>query len=293
MWIIVITMNDCPPKLRGDLSKWLCEINTGVYVGHVSSRVRDALWDRVCQNLSHGRATMVYTTNNEQKMAFRVHNTNWTPVDYDGITLMRRPLPQTMQLPEDLKPGFSKAAKRQMVQKARQAKSQSEGHFVVLDLETTGLQPAIDEIVEVAAIRGIGDTVEETFSCLIQCERRLPQTIVQLTGITDKMLYEQGIQRQQAIKQLLSFLGKDPLVGYNIGFDMEFLRIACKQMGFAPPVNRCIDVLSLARRKVFGVPNYKLTTLAEYYKLPLQGIHRAQDDCDRIRTLYCKLKGFC
>ena len=39
-------MTNCPPKLRGDLSKWLCEINTGVYVGNVSSRVRDALWER-------------------------------------------------------------------------------------------------------------------------------------------------------------------------------------------------------------------------------------------------------
>ena len=56
-------MTDCPPRLRGDLSKWLCEINTGVYVGQLSSRVRDALWDRVCKNLQTGRATMVYTTN--------------------------------------------------------------------------------------------------------------------------------------------------------------------------------------------------------------------------------------
>ena len=87
-------MTDCPPRLRGDLSKWLCEINTGVYVGQLSSRVRDALWDRVCKNLQTGRATMVYTTNGEQKMDFRVHNTSWTPVDFDGIKLMRRPLPQ-------------------------------------------------------------------------------------------------------------------------------------------------------------------------------------------------------
>ena len=49
-------MTNCPPRLRGDLSKWLCEINTGVYVGNVSSRVRDAVWDRVCQNLKNGQA---------------------------------------------------------------------------------------------------------------------------------------------------------------------------------------------------------------------------------------------
>ena len=49
-------MTDCPPRLRGDLSKWLQEINTGVYVGNVNSRVRDAIWNRVCENLKTGRA---------------------------------------------------------------------------------------------------------------------------------------------------------------------------------------------------------------------------------------------
>ena len=59
-------MTNCPPKLRGDLSKWLCEINTGVYVGNVSSRVRDAIWDRVCENLKNGQATLVFNINNER-----------------------------------------------------------------------------------------------------------------------------------------------------------------------------------------------------------------------------------
>ena len=284
-------MNDCPPSLRGDLSKWLCEINTGVYVGQVSSRVREALWNRVCQNLRHGRATMVYTTNTEQKMAFRVHNTNWVPVDYDGITLMRRPLPQTVQPSEAVQPGFSKAAKRQMVQRINKAKNKKAEGFVVLDLETTGLQPARDEIVEMAAIRATGSTIVDTFSCLVRCERSLPQSIVQLTGITEAMLREQGIPQRQAVQQLVAFLGEDPLVGYNIGFDMEFLRAACEQLHISPPVNRCVDVLGLARRKVFGVKDYKLTTLAEHFSLPLQDPHRAREDCERILALYCKLKG--
>lgn len=110
-------MTNCPPRLRGDLSKWLCEINTGVYVGNVSSRVRDAVWDRVCQNLKNGQATLVYTAAGEQRMEFRTHNTSWEAVDFDGIKLMRRPLPQTQTEAMDLKPGFSKAAKYQMAQK--------------------------------------------------------------------------------------------------------------------------------------------------------------------------------
>ena len=88
-------MTDCPPRLRGDLSKWLQEINTGVYVGNVNSRVRDAIWERVCENLNHGRATMVFSANNEQRMDFRVYNTSWKPVDYAGIQLIRRPLPSS------------------------------------------------------------------------------------------------------------------------------------------------------------------------------------------------------
>ena len=110
-------MTNCPPSLRGDLSKWLCEINTGVYVGNVSSRVRDAIWDRVCENLKNGQATLVFNTNNEQRMDFRTHNTSWEAVDFEGIKLMRRPLPQTQTEAMDLKPGFSKAAKYQMAQK--------------------------------------------------------------------------------------------------------------------------------------------------------------------------------
>ena len=49
--MIVIMLSDCPPKVRGDLSKWLCEINTGVFVGNVSSRVREEVWQRICENI--------------------------------------------------------------------------------------------------------------------------------------------------------------------------------------------------------------------------------------------------
>ena len=50
--MIVIMLSDCPPKVRGDLSKWLCEINTGVFVGNVSSRVREEVWQRIAHRAS-------------------------------------------------------------------------------------------------------------------------------------------------------------------------------------------------------------------------------------------------
>lgn len=57
--MVVISLTDCPPQVRGDLSKWLLEISTGVYAGHINAKVRVALWERVCEHLKHGRATMV------------------------------------------------------------------------------------------------------------------------------------------------------------------------------------------------------------------------------------------
>ena len=84
--MIVITLTDCPPKVQGDLSKWLLEISTGVYVGNLSARVRTELWGRICEHVKVGRATMVYSSNGEQKLDFAVHNTTWVPVDYDEVS---------------------------------------------------------------------------------------------------------------------------------------------------------------------------------------------------------------
>ena len=111
--MIVLTMTNCPPKLRGDLSKWLLEINTGVYVGNVNARVRELIWKRVCENIKNGQATLVFPANNEQHMDFYVHNTNWQPIDLDGIKLMKHPK-NIYEQGELLKSGFSNAAKRRM-----------------------------------------------------------------------------------------------------------------------------------------------------------------------------------
>ena len=91
--MVVITMSCCPFRLRGDLTRWLIEIDTGVYVGNLSARVCDAVWERVCKNISGGRATMVYSANSEQKLEFRIHNASWEPIDYDGIKQVRRNFP--------------------------------------------------------------------------------------------------------------------------------------------------------------------------------------------------------
>lgn len=88
--VIVVVLTVTPKKLRGELTRWLLEIDTGVYVGHASERVRENLWDRIVEDVGRGRAIMVWSSRGEQRLKFAVHNHAWNPVDLDGVTLMRR-----------------------------------------------------------------------------------------------------------------------------------------------------------------------------------------------------------
>lgn len=109
--MIVLSLTDCPASLRGDISKWLVEINTGIFVGRVSARVRDRLWERVCDSIKNGHATLVFTARNEQHMDFRVYNSTWEPIDFDGIKLMLRPASMRTDRKEGLQAGYSKASR--------------------------------------------------------------------------------------------------------------------------------------------------------------------------------------
>lgn len=89
--MVVVVLTACPTGLRGDLTRWLLEISPGVFVGHVSARVRELLWERIISNVKGGRAIMVYPARNEQHLAFKVHRSDWQVVDCDGLELVKRP----------------------------------------------------------------------------------------------------------------------------------------------------------------------------------------------------------
>ena len=253
--MIVITLTDCPPKVRGDLSKWLLEISTGVYVGTLSARVRDELWGRICEHVKDGRATMVYSSNGEQKLDFAVHNTTWVPVDYDGIKLVRKPgikkREKNSEQIETEETAMSRAEKCYQVQQIRkhQARKCSTAEYVVLDLETTGLNITHDQMIEVAAIRIEEGREVSCYSSLIYCDA-VPETIVELTGITSDKLKSEGKPIEQVLKELLEFIGDTRIVSHNASFDWRFLQQACKQNDILPGHPHITDTLNLARQKV-------------------------------------------
>ncbi|MEV7317329.1 type I-E CRISPR-associated endoribonuclease Cas2e [Streptomyces microflavus] len=108
----VIVLTNCPPGLRGFLTRWLLEISAGVFIGNPSSRIRDVLWDEVQQYAGQGRALLAHTTNNEQGFTFRTHDHTWHPTDHEGLTLIQRPRTTTSSTSSTMKPGWSAASKR-------------------------------------------------------------------------------------------------------------------------------------------------------------------------------------
>jgi CRISPR-associated protein Cas2 len=296
--MVVVVLSDCPAKLRGDLSKWLFEINTGVYVGNLSARVRELLWARICENVRHGQATMVYSAKGEQKLEFCVHNTSWKVVDYDGIKLMQRPLPKNSQSVGESEhsvcaKGFSKAAqfeKNNRIQRAKQRQeAEKQEEYVVVDVETTGLSHLTDEIIEIGALRVSGGKPVEEFHSLVRCCGSIPETVKKLTGITDEEMQRDGRDLHAALQKLNEFLGDSMLICHNAAFDLNFIQSSCRKENLPVPRNRCIDTLNLSRKKLKGIRDFKLQTIAEELSVDTTGAHRALRDCYITYGIYTKL----
>ena len=87
--MLVIVVENVPPRLRGRLAVWLLEIRAGVYVGKLSRRVREMIWDTVEQGLEDGNAVMAWSTNTESGFDFVTAGENRRiPVELDGLKLV-------------------------------------------------------------------------------------------------------------------------------------------------------------------------------------------------------------
>ena len=150
--------------------------------------------------------------------------------------------------------------------------------FCVFDLETTGTSPDNDRITEVGAVKVRGGVIEGTLQTFVNPGRPIPPSITVLTGITEAMVLP-APPIGEVLATLLEFMGDAVLVGHNIRFDTGFMDAALVRSGRPRLTNRRVDTCRLARRLVRGeVPNCRLGTLAERFRLNHQPSHRALDD---------------
>ena len=87
--MLVIVLENAPPRLRGRLAVWLLEVRAGVYVGQYSQRVREHIWDHVTEGIEDGNAVMMWPSKTEAGFEFKTLGANRRiPVDLDGVQLV-------------------------------------------------------------------------------------------------------------------------------------------------------------------------------------------------------------
>ncbi|MBQ8591801.1 MAG: 3'-5' exonuclease [Lachnospiraceae bacterium] len=158
--------------------------------------------------------------------------------------------------------------------------------YVSVDLETTGLNPKYDKIIEIGAVKVIHGEMTETFESFVNPHRKLDKKVIELTHITDEQLVD-APEIEIVLKQFLEFAGEEILLGHRILFDYSFLKKAavnCK----LPFERRGIDTLKLARKYLPDLESRRLPFLCQYYGIAYTA-HRALEDAKASHLLYQRL----
>lgn len=155
--------------------------------------------------------------------------------------------------------------------------------FVALDLETTGLDPDREKIIQVGAVKFQGDRVLDRFETFVNPGRAIPEFIQRLTGIRPDQVSRAPFF--SSVSQRLEYFVEDhPIVGHNIGFDLRFL----ETHGLAL-FNSRYDTWDLASFVLPQTAEYSLGSLARKFGLEHQRAHQAIDDADATRQLFLAL----
>jgi len=153
--------------------------------------------------------------------------------------------------------------------------------FVIVDVETTGTNAEMADLVEVAAVRVKGGKVKDRWSTFVNPGR--PIFGNQMHGITDKDV-KGAPTPAEAAKKALTFVGAATIVGHSVGFDIAFLEAALGD-GTRIEKGRYLDTLTLARDGYPDLPSYTLGELSKFFGIQLQQAHRALPDAEATAEL--------
>ncbi|MCJ7625538.1 MAG: hypothetical protein MUO76_18755 [Anaerolineaceae bacterium] len=155
--------------------------------------------------------------------------------------------------------------------------------IISLDLETTGLNPKSDAIIEIGAVRFNGQRVEEEFSTLINPEKLIPREITSLTGITNEMV-RNAPKIYEILPKLSAFTGIHPILGHNVQFDLSFLQQYKVLLD-----NDTIDTYEMASVLLPTSSRYNLEALGLAHGIPVRNSHRALEDARTTRGIFLQL----
>ncbi|MBI2984360.1 MAG: 3'-5' exonuclease [Candidatus Kerfeldbacteria bacterium] len=160
--------------------------------------------------------------------------------------------------------------------------------FVVLDVETTGLEPERGhEVIEVGAQKLRGRAVIGEYVRLVKPSKPVPPESLAVHGITDSEL-EQGRDPAEVFPALAHFIGPSIIIAHNAAFDLGFVNAHLERLGLPILKNQAIDTLEIAQRYLI-LPSYRLGNVAAYLKVPQPSAHRALVDVITTREVFFKL----
>jgi len=156
--------------------------------------------------------------------------------------------------------------------------------YIALDLETTGLNPAEDRILEIGAVRVEDGKITGTYDTLIRTGVPIAAKIQELTGITEEMA-ESGRDIREVMEEFIPFCKDLPLLGHNIMFDYSFVKQNAVNLGLTFE-KQGVDTLKIARKLLPQEESKSLTALCAYYGISREREHRASDDAQAAMELY-------
>ena len=159
--------------------------------------------------------------------------------------------------------------------------------YIALDLETTGLNPKRDKMIEIGAVRVEDGAETGRFHTMLNPRRELEERITELTGIRGDML-ENAPDIVDILEEFLAFCGELPLLGHRIIFDYSFVKRAAVNQGLAFEKNG-MDTLTLCRRFMPAEESKRLGAACAFYGLAQESAHRALGDALDAHRLYQKL----
>lgn len=156
--------------------------------------------------------------------------------------------------------------------------------YIAFDVETTGLNPLENEIIEIGALKVRNGKVAERFMEFIKPTAPISSEITSLTGITDEMVAG-ARTRRQVIPDFLDFCGDDVLIGHNVSFDYSFMKCSAAADGL-PFEKMGIDTLKIAQKVHSDLDSKSLGSLCDYYHIENRSAHRAYHDALATAKLY-------
>lgn len=160
--------------------------------------------------------------------------------------------------------------------------------FVAFDLETTGIQPLEDGIVEIGAVKFIDGSPQKDFCRLVNPGMLIPDEAFKVHGISNE-----EVKNQPGISEIMSpfteYCGDLPLVAHNAKFDFKFLEAAVKRDRCKAPTGQVLDTYGLAKKVFPGMLNYRLETLTKFFEFPNTVFHRASEDAEYCGKVFLRI----